>query len=178
MFADVGMAAACPRTGHSRRAPRLADSGSEAAMLAMAARQLCPPSATWHETRAGDPVADPRRAQLHAWGEGTPPAHVFAAPSSEPGTRPANTADTLLLAAETMPINSGDYVQLVTSAIYSVYQFFESVRVLGLRYGVAVEVVAVPPERALTRQSPAAYAQEIRSSLRSALALVQAAKGA
>ena len=161
-----------------RCAPRLANADSEAAMLTMAARQICPSSAQWHETRAGDPVADPHRAQLHAWGDGTPPVHVFAAPSSEPGTRPANTADTLVFAAEATPINSGDYVQLVTSAIYSVYQFFESVRVLGLRYGAAIEVVAVPPERALATQSPAAYAQEIRSCLRSALALVRKAEGA
>lgn len=83
-----------------------------------------------------------------------------------------------MFAAEAMPVNSGDYVQLVTSAIYSVYQFFEAVRVLGFRYGVAVEVVAVPPARALASQSPAAYAQEIRSCLRSALALVRTAKGA
>jgi hypothetical protein len=159
-----------------RRAPHLIGAVTEAAMLTMAARQICPPSAQWHETRAGNRTGDPHRAQLHAWGDGTPPVHVFAAPSSEPGTRPANTADTLVFAAETMPINSGDYVQLITSAIYSVYQFFESVRVLGLRYGAAVEVAAVPPERALATQSPAAYAQEIRSCLRSALALIQAAK--
>ena len=161
-----------------RRAPHLAGADSEAAMLTMAAQQICPPPAQWHQTRAGNPVSDPHRAQLHAWGDGTPPVHVFAAPSSEPGTRPANTADTIVFAAEAMPVNSGDYVQLVTSAIYSVYQFFEAVRVLGFRYGVAVEVVAVPPARALASQSPAAYAQEIRSCLRSALALVRTAKGA
>jgi hypothetical protein len=156
-----------------RRAPPLADADSEAAMLTMAARQMCPPPAQWHEIRAGDPVGDPHRAQLHAWANGTPPVHVFAAPSSEPGTRPANTADTLMFAAEAMPINTGDYVQVVTSAIYSVYQFFDSVRMLGLRHGAAVEVIAVPPERALATQSPAAYAQEIRSCLQSALALVR-----
>jgi hypothetical protein len=159
-----------------RHAPQFADADSEAVLLAAAARHICPPSARWHETRAGDPVADPHRAQLHAWADGAPPVHVLAAPSSEPDTRPANTADTLVFAAGAVPIAPGDYVLLVTSAIYSVYQFFESVRVLGLRYGVCLEVAGVPPERALSSQSSAAQAQEIRSCLRSALALVRAVK--
>lgn len=159
-----------------RRATRLADADSEAAMLTMAARQICPASAQWHEVYTGDPIIDPDRAQLHAWGDGIPPVHVFAAPSSAPGTRSANTADTLAFVAETMPIRPGDYVQLITSAIYSVYQFFESVRVLGLRYGVSLEVVGVPPEHSPSSQSPAAQVQEIRSCIQSALALVRAAK--
>ena len=159
-----------------RRAPDLAGADSEAAMLSLAARQICLPSSEWHETRSGDPVGDPQRARLHGWGDGTPPVHVFAAPSSEPDSRTANTADTLAFAAEAMPLYSGDYILLLTSAIYSVYQFFDSVRVLGLRYGTAVEVIGVPPERALASQTPAAQVQEIRSCLRSALALVRAAK--
>jgi hypothetical protein len=103
--------------------------------------------------------------------------HVLAAPSSEPGTRPANTADTLVFAADALPLAPGDYVLLVTSAVYSVYQFFESVRVLGLRYGAGLEVADVPPALALSSQRPPAQAQEIRSCLRSPLALVRAAKG-
>jgi hypothetical protein len=161
-----------------RRAPDLAGADSEATMLMAVARQLCPAPAQWRERRAGDPAADPRLAWLHAWGDGTPPVHVLAAPSSEPGTRPANTGDTLTFAAESMPFEPGDYVQLLTSGIYSVYQFFEAVRVLGLGYGVSVEVAGVPPERALSTPGPAAQAQEIRSCLRSALALARSAPAA
>jgi hypothetical protein len=158
------------------RHPQLASAATEVAMLQQEATRIWPTASGWREESEGDPSTQPNRARLHAWLATAPPVHVFAAASSEPDVRPANTADTLVFAAEQLCLYPGEYVQLVTSGIYSIYQFFESIRMLGIPYGVSVEVLGVPPSRALRRQNAASHAQEIRSSLRAALALVLAAK--
>jgi len=155
------------------REPALATATTEVDLLERTADLLLPSSEPWHRIAEGDPKVDPRRAVLHSWrGENTP-VHVFAAASSDPQNRPANTADTLLLAATEMPFLSGQYVQFVTSGIYAVYQFFDAIRVVGVPYGVSVEVVGLPPQSSVRVQSTAALVQEVRSCLLSGLALLQ-----
>jgi hypothetical protein len=135
-----------------------------------------PTGTSWVSEFDGDVEIDPHRACLHAQRVGTPTQHVLAAASSDPGQRPANTADTLEFAAARLSFVAGDRLQLVTSAIYAVYQLFDAIRVLG-PYGTSIEMLGVPPERSPTPQRPAAQIQEIRSCIRSALLLLASVGG-
>ncbi len=107
------------------------------------------------------------------------PVHVVAAPSSEPGTRRANTPDTYAwLAGDSGWLRPGDALLLITTDIYAPYQGADAIRMLTVPHGVEVDVVGIEPGGVDPRlaQPFAAhhYLQEIRSTIRS-LRLLDAA---
>ena len=155
----------------AERYPELAAATTEVDLLKGQIDTAFPTDAEWNIDLDGKPTNDHRRTQLHAHRDSTPIQHVLAAASSDPERRPANTADTLEFAAERLALSAGAHLQLITSAIYAVYQFFDAIRVLGLR-GMAIEMLGVPPEQSPTPQRPAAQVQELRSSIRSASLLL------
>lgn len=133
--------------------------------------------------RESQPPADPGDlATLHAasahyqWTS----AEVVIAPSSEPDSRRANTADQLRYWAEMAGVGSGHDVLILTTQIYVPYQHMETVRVLGLERDCGVYSCGVDTARALLpRATPFGgrdYLQEIRSALRAAPALLRAAR--
>ncbi len=98
--------------------------------------------------------------------EGSHSLGAYAATSSEPEVRPANTADTYELFAASSQIDPGDSALLVTSGIYVPYQHLEATRTL-LRHEVVIETVGLISSS--SRRHPAhAFRQEVRSTLRSA----------
>ncbi|MFC0435983.1 hypothetical protein [Kutzneria buriramensis] len=124
----------------------------------------------------GDRTATPRLAQLHAWRVGKPELHVFAALSSQPERRAANTADTYEQAARTLMFPPKTRLLVVTTHLYALYQHFDAVRVLGLPHQLSVETVGTPPEARGRTWSTTWYLQEVRSALRAGLLLVTAAE--
>jgi len=106
---------------------------------------------------------------------------LIVAPSSDPTSRRANTADTYGYWAENCAhLSEDDVVLLVTSTIYLPQQHVDAVRILTLRYGCAVETVGLDAAKAslgALRQSftPANYLQEVRSAIRAVRALRSAA---
>jgi hypothetical protein len=106
---------------------------------------------------------------------------VAAAPSSDPGSRRANTPDLYAwFANELAHLEPGQTVLAVTTPIYVPAQHAAAVRMLTLPYGVEVETVghdldSVPAE---LRQdfTPSKYLMEIRAAIRSQLALVREAR--
>lgn len=107
------------------------------------------------------------------------PVHVVAAPSSEPGTRRANTPDTYAwLAGDSGWLRPGDALLLITTDIYAPYQGADAIRMLTVPHDVEVDVVGIEPGGVDPRlaQPFAAhqYLQEIRSTIRS-LRLLDAA---
>lgn len=103
---------------------------------------------------------------------GSPRTRLVAAPSSEPLTRRANTADTLGFWARTAGISADHRLLLVTSSIHATFQHCDAVRVLGLPFGCAIDTVgadpsAVPDDRLRLRWDTATLLQEIRSTIRS-----------
>jgi hypothetical protein len=133
--------------------------------------------------RESQPPPDPRHtATFHAasahyqW----PSAEVVIAPSSEPGSRRANTADQLRHWAEMAGVGSEHDVLILTTQIYVPYQHMETVRVLGLERGCGVCSCGVDAASSLLpRATPFGgrdYLQEIRSALRAAPALLRAAR--
>ncbi|RKR89471.1 hypothetical protein BDK92_3822 [Micromonospora pisi] len=107
------------------------------------------------------------------------PLRVLAAPSGEPASRRANTADTYHFWARQVRLNPGDRVLVVTSPSYVPFQHCDAVRMLRLGYGCAVETVGfdtaqltgVPPMPTL---APDRYLQEVRSAIRSMDSLYRA----
>jgi len=100
------------------------------------------------------------------------PVHVVAAPSSEPGTRRANTPDTYAwLVDESGWLRPGDALLLVTTDIYAPYQGADAIRMLTVPHDIAVDVAGIEPGGVDPRlaQPFAAhnYLQEIRSTIRS-----------
>lgn len=138
----------------------------------------------------GDPVADERHDERDAefgtslvrtWHAGALPVRLVVAPSPEPATRRANTADTYAYWADTcVHLGPADTILLVTSAIYVPFQHADAVRMLALPHGSSVETVGIdlsderlgPLRQAFT---PANYLQEIRSTIRSVRDLYTAA---
>lgn len=110
---------------------------------------------------------------------GVPQVLVVAAPSLEPDTRRANSADTYTWwAQELAPQLEGGRVLLVTSSIYVPFQGADATRVLALRHNVQVETVGVPARASqlgtFTQQFTAGnYVQELRSTIRSFAALIR-----
>jgi len=97
---------------------------------------------------------------------------VAAAPSSEPETRRANTADTLAwLAANRVDFGAAERILVVTTDIYVPFQQADALRTLGLPHGVEVEVAGVIPGLVDPRLAHVfkthKYLQEIRSAIRS-----------
>ena len=108
---------------------------------------------------------------------------VIAAPSSEPGTRRANTPDTYRwFADEIAHLRPQQRLLLVTSDIYVPYQHADALRMFALPYGVEVETAGILPGevdgRLAQKFLPHNYLQEIRSAIRAFRALLAAAKGA
>ncbi|HTA98163.1 MAG TPA: hypothetical protein VK730_11040 [Solirubrobacteraceae bacterium] len=104
------------------------------------------------------------------------PIRVVAAPSSEPGVRRANTADTYAwFATELARLHRGQRVLIVTTEIYVPYQHADALRMLALPYGVEVDVTGVDPGRAHPELQQAFdthhYLQEVRSTIRALHAL-------
>jgi len=101
---------------------------------------------------------------------GLPEIHVLAAPSSEPGTRRANTADTYEFWAERVHLRPTDRILIVTSPIYVPFQHCDAIRILGLRHGCGIDTVGFDPARvpvplAAGATGPDRYLQEIRSGI-------------
>ncbi|HEY7951701.1 MAG TPA: hypothetical protein VID70_01860 [Solirubrobacteraceae bacterium] len=101
---------------------------------------------------------------------------VVAAPSSEPGLRRANTADTYKwFASELAQLRSGERVLILTSDIYVPFQHADALRMLALPYDVEVDAAGIRPgdaaeELAQVFQSHN-YLQEMRSTIRALRAL-------
>jgi hypothetical protein len=135
---------------------------------------------------AGDPVVDGRYDPMdpnsswavHRFRVDDLPLSVVAAPSTEPQTRRANTADSYAWwATNIASLAAGHRILLVTSTIYVPFQHADAVRMLAAIYGCAVETVGVPDQWAAVtpRQqfSAANYLQELRSAIRSMRMLVE-----
>jgi hypothetical protein len=101
---------------------------------------------------------------------------VVAAPSSEPGVRRANTADTYeWFASELAKLRSGDRVLILTSDIYVPFQHADALRMLALPYDVEVDAAGLRPGDAAVELAqvfqPHHYLQEMRSTIRALRAL-------
>jgi hypothetical protein len=123
--------------------------------------------------------ADPNSSwAVHRFRMNELPLSVVAAPSEQPQTRRANTADSYAWWAKNVAkLTAGHRVLLVTSSIYVPFQHADAVRMLAAVYGCAVETVGVPAEwtvsgMPLQQFTAANYLQEIRSAIRSLRMLV------
>jgi hypothetical protein len=127
-------------------------------------------SEPWIIDSTGDPEADPAVASLIARGERerAPTLGVYAAASSDPSNRSANTADTYVFLAEANHFEAGQHLLIVTSGIYLPYQHFDAVRTFS-PYGLVIETVGVSRDQPGPTHLAAAYRQEMRSALKSAL---------
>lgn len=99
---------------------------------------------------------------------------VVAAPSTDPQSRRANTADTYAFWAT--ELRSGAQLHralLITTSIYVPFQHCDAIRMLTIPFGIEVETVGVntgsPDIAPALRQSflPQHYLQELRSTIRS-----------
>ncbi|MEV6343689.1 hypothetical protein [Actinoplanes sp. NPDC051851] len=95
---------------------------------------------------------------------------ALAAPSSEPGVRRANTADTYHFWAERARLGVGDRVLVVTSPIFVPFQHCDALRTLAVPYRCTIETVGLDAARATLPTPPEAtgpdrYLQEIRSAI-------------
>lgn len=160
---------------HALAAQLGVDGGDEvAAMLAGTRRAFGP---------LGDPVvergvADTPHASWseYSWSTAGDRLTVLAAPSSEPSTRRANTADTFRFWAGHRRSQAERSVLVVTTPIYVPYQAAGAVEVLGVEQGLAVETIGVDARAsdlgALTQQFlPQHHLQEVRSAIRAMQAL-------
>ncbi len=116
---------------------------------------------------------------VHEYRTGAVPVSVIAAPSTEPGVRRANTADTYeWFASEYAQLRPGERVLVVTSDIYAPYQHADALRMLAVKHEVEVDVVGIQPgdldARLMQTFEPHNYLQEIRSTIRALRALYQA----
>jgi hypothetical protein len=108
------------------------------------------------------------------------PIHVIAAPSTEPGKRRANTADTYAWFAEQhAQLHRGQRILVVTTDIYVPYQHADALRMLSVPYGVEIDAIGILPgdldARLAQAFAPHNYLQEIRSTIRALRALHAAA---
>lgn len=105
-------------------------------------------------------------------GRETEQVHVLAAPSSDPGKRRANTADTYEYWAGLVHLGASDRVLVVTSPIYVPFQHCDAIRILGLRHGCGIDTIGFDRRSVTVPIPPGAtgpdrYLQEIRSGIRS-----------
>ncbi|WP_346139798.1 hypothetical protein [Kutzneria viridogrisea] len=142
-------------------------------LLELATREF-PSERAWTIELDGDRASAPRLAQLHARRTGHPEMHVFAARSSQPEQRVANTADTYQQAASVLAFPPKARLLVVTTHLYATYQHFDAVRVLGLPHELCVETIGAPPKVGGRIWSTAVYLQEVRSTLLAGLRLVTA----
>ena len=100
-----------------------------------------------------------------------PPILSMSAPSSEPDTRRANSADTYNFFFSHVQVPPGSSLLLITSQIYVPYQQLEALRIVALKHNVVIETVGFPLEWSGNLQGmtgPNNYLQEIRSTIQSA----------
>ena len=113
-----------------------------------------------------------------AWGVNTYVAssgtlvRVAAAPSSEPKTRRANTADSYEWFAEELAhLDRGQRILAVTTSIYVPAQQAAAIRMLAVPFHVEVDTVGIEPGDVVPALgqtfSPTKYLLEIRSAIRS-----------
>ncbi|MET0493376.1 MAG: hypothetical protein ABW000_09645 [Actinoplanes sp.] len=121
------------------------------------------------ESRSGASPAG-QRWWVRSYPGARPPVHILSAASTRPGLR-ANTADTLTGWAEFLPSGpAGCRLLMVTSDLFVPFQHCDAVRLLGLRYGCAVDTVGYPNPHARTWE----YLQELRSAIHSMQGLERA----
>jgi hypothetical protein len=99
------------------------------------------------------------------------PVRVVAAPSSDPATRRANTADSYKFFAEHVAnLKPGERLLLISTAIYVLPQHVAALRILALPYGVEVDTVGGKPTNfprmVLSHYSATKYLLEVRSTVR------------
>ena len=107
------------------------------------------------------------------------PVRVVAAPSSEPETRRANTADSYKFFAEHVAnLKPGERLLLISTAIYVLPQHVAALRILALPYGVEVDTIGGKPTNRprlpLSNYSATKYLLEVRSTVRALTQLVSA----
>ncbi|HWG23491.1 hypothetical protein [Actinospica sp.] len=107
------------------------------------------------------------------------PVRVVAAPSAEPATRRANTADSYKFFAEHVAnLKPGERLLLISTAIYVLPQHVAALRILALPYGVEVDTVGGKPTNRprlpLSHYSATKYLLEVRSTVRALAHLVSA----
>jgi hypothetical protein len=146
---------------------------SEIDLLTAMMTSAFPRRAGWRDAITGDHATDPHRAEQDRRRPGRPDLTAYAARSSDPGTRPANTADTYRQFARDADLRAGQAILIVTSAIYLPFQHLDAVQAFA-GYGVTVESVGVPTRSAAPTHPPSAYLQEIRSTVRSAQRVLRA----
>jgi hypothetical protein len=138
---------------------------------------LGPPERTAGE--ASDVIGKAWTLWEYRHADGTP-VDVAAAPSTEPGVRRANTADTYLwLTDETHVLQPGAHALIVTTQIYCPFQAADAWRMLRLPHDIHVDVVGVVPHEVDPRLEqtfePHKYLQETRSAILAMLRLYEAA---
>lgn len=111
-----------------------------------------------------------------------PTLQVIAAPSSEPGTRRANTIDTYRFYAERSAV-AHKHLLIVTNPAYVPYQGCGATQVLGLQYDWSVETVGADAASSDLGDDtqlfgPQQYLQEIRSAIHGMKSLREAALNA
>jgi len=102
---------------------------------------------------------------------------AISAPSSDPLSRRANSADTWTFFLDQEKPKPGNKLLLVTSQIYVPYVQLEALRTLGLPHNLLVETIGFPGDRmpqlqGLTNANH--YLQEIRSTIQAALRFCRA----
>ncbi|MDR7321895.1 MULTISPECIES: hypothetical protein [Catenuloplanes] len=158
-----------PLTAAERALPGLGDAHDELAAMHAGVRRAFGVTAFAPE--------DVPAGAVHHYAAAGRGLHVLAAPSSEPERRRANTADTYRFWAGRVSLRADDRVLIVTSPIYVPFQHCEAIRMLGCRIDtVGFDVTrstALPP---VGPTAPDRYLQEIRSTIRSMRALLDAQK--
>lgn len=96
---------------------------------------------------------------------------AIEAPSPEPQSRRANTADAYSFFARYRKLERRSSCLLVTSQIYVPYQHLEAVRSLAVPFGLELETVGFPADwqaQLQGMQRPVNYLQEVRSTIQAA----------
>lgn len=105
------------------------------------------------------------------------PITLLEAPSPEPDSSRATSADTFTFTAHTLGMQDSTCL-LVTGQPFVPYQNFDALRTLALPFGIQVETVGFGIDRydglgELDQQHPAKLLQEVRSTIRAARALLE-----
>lgn len=168
-----------PLTTTEKQLPGLARSGYEVDAMDVGVR------AALHLDESGSVESSDAPLDHSSWSVRTyrsrvgADVHVLAAPSSEPVTRRANTADTYEFWAQRINLRATDRILVVTSPIYVPFQHSDALRILALAHGCGIDTVGFDPGRVSVPLAPGAtnpdrYLQEIRSGIRSMMQLHRA----
>jgi hypothetical protein len=168
-----------PLTGKEQAVPGLAASGYEVDAMDVGVRSGFAFTAPAHEESSAAPVTHSSWSFRTYAGPDDLAVHVLAAPSSEPGTRRANTPDTYEFWAQRVQLSPADRILVVTSPIYVPFQHADAIRMLALRHGCGIDTIGFDPAQvtipmATGATGPDRYLQEIRSGILSMRRLHQA----